>query len=239
MAESSGDDWPRTGTRRDNRGRKPMERRKFVVGLGSLAAGGAAVTGTGAVSQFNSGDRDISAEVVGDASAYVALTKYDNGQGNPDEGKSDPSGSDGQTRHGNFVTFSGSPAKLSLDFSKQSSARSGNPQSGNTLGGTGLNPGSTYYFDEVFQVLNLSNNSGNAVGELEAWISESIPGILFYKGSSNGSRTVLDGSSQSNKLSMSPGQAEAVGVKIVADDLASNNVTDQFQVIAQNPNNGL
>ena len=49
-----------------------MERRKFVVGLGSLAAGGAAAMGTGAISVTNF-DRALDAEVVGDASAYLGL----------------------------------------------------------------------------------------------------------------------------------------------------------------------
>jgi len=49
-----------------------MQRRKFVLGLGSLAAGGAAATGTGAFS-FTQTDRNISLDVVADNNAYLAL----------------------------------------------------------------------------------------------------------------------------------------------------------------------
>jgi hypothetical protein len=42
-----------------------MKRRKFVVGLGSLAAGGAAATGTGAFSQMGAG-RSLSVKVSND-----------------------------------------------------------------------------------------------------------------------------------------------------------------------------
>jgi len=49
-----------------------MERRKFVIGLGSLAAGGAAATGTGAFSQSQTG-REVQVSVVEDSNGFVAL----------------------------------------------------------------------------------------------------------------------------------------------------------------------
>jgi len=57
-----------------------MERRKFVVGLGSLAAGGAAVTGTSAFS-FMQTDRDISLQVTSDGGSYLA---FRDGHENPE-----------------------------------------------------------------------------------------------------------------------------------------------------------
>jgi hypothetical protein len=48
-----------------------MERRKFVIGLGSLAAGGAAATGTGAFSTVT--ERSMEVDVVGEANAYAAI----------------------------------------------------------------------------------------------------------------------------------------------------------------------
>jgi hypothetical protein len=202
-----------------------MQRRKFVVGLGSLAAGASAVMGTGAVSQFRSGDRSISVETVGDADAYIALQK-------PDDGLSD----NGDTRNGNFVEFNNE--KLSLDFTSDNptSARSGNPQQGNSLGGDGVNPGSTYYFDGTFEIRNLSNNSGSGVGEIETWINESLNGISFYTGTSAGSRTPFN---TNNREQLSPGQAVAVGVKIVEENLDSDPFNGSFEVIAQELGNGL
>ena len=177
------------------------------------------------MSQFNSGDRAIEIETVGDASAYIALQR-------PDSGLSD----DGDTRNGNFVEYDDD--KLSLDFTSNNptSARSGDVEEGNSLGGDGVNPDSTYWFDGTFEIRNLSNNSGSGVGEIDVWINESIDGITFYTGSSPGSRTKLN---QSNSESLSPGQAVAVGVKIDESSLSSDDVDESFQVVAEEQGNGL
>ena len=50
-----------------------MQRRKFVVGMGSLAAGGAAAIGSGAFNSVNA-NRSVSVEVADDASAFLGLT---------------------------------------------------------------------------------------------------------------------------------------------------------------------
>ena len=49
-----------------------MERRKFIAGLGSLTAAGAAGIGTGAFSSARA-ERDLSVAVADDAAAYLAL----------------------------------------------------------------------------------------------------------------------------------------------------------------------
>lgn len=49
-----------------------MERRKFVAGLGSLAAGAAAATGTGAFASVEA-TRSVSVKVAGDEAAYLGL----------------------------------------------------------------------------------------------------------------------------------------------------------------------
>jgi len=49
-----------------------MDRRKFVVGLGSIAAGGAAAMGTGAFASVEA-TRSVSVNVAGDGSAYLGL----------------------------------------------------------------------------------------------------------------------------------------------------------------------
>ena len=50
-----------------------MERRKFVIGLGSLAAGGAAATGTGAFSAAQISGREANIQVAGDSGALLQL----------------------------------------------------------------------------------------------------------------------------------------------------------------------
>jgi hypothetical protein len=202
-----------------------MQRRKFLVGVGSLAAGASAAMGTGAVSQFESGDRAIEVETVGDASAYIALQR-------PDDGLSD----NGGTRNGNFVEFDSDKMHLDFTSNNPTSARSGNPQQGNSLGGDGVNPDSTYYFDGTFELRNLSNNSGSGVGEIEVWINENINGVTFYTGSSAGGRTPFN---TNNRESLSPGQPLAVGVKIEQEDLDSDDIDGMFEVVAQELDNGL
>ncbi len=49
-----------------------MQRRKFLIGMGSLAAGGAAATGTGAFTQVTA-ERDVTVKTAGDAGAYLDL----------------------------------------------------------------------------------------------------------------------------------------------------------------------
>ena len=51
-----------------------MERRKFIIGAGSLAAGGAAALGTGATSTYSLNDRTVGADIVSDTSGLVRLT---------------------------------------------------------------------------------------------------------------------------------------------------------------------
>ena len=50
-----------------------MERRKFVIGMGALAAGSAAAIGTGAFSSVEA-ERSVEIDVEGDAEAYLRLT---------------------------------------------------------------------------------------------------------------------------------------------------------------------
>ncbi|WP_206043448.1 hypothetical protein [Haloarcula rubripromontorii] len=56
-----------------------MQRRKFLIGLGSLAAGTAAATGTGAFSGVRA-SRNVSANVASDDKALLALRDATNGE---------------------------------------------------------------------------------------------------------------------------------------------------------------
>ncbi len=50
-----------------------MERRKFVIGLGALAAGSSAAVGSGAFTQMTTTGRDMTVDVVNDDMASIAL----------------------------------------------------------------------------------------------------------------------------------------------------------------------
>ncbi len=65
-----------------------MRRRKYLIGLGSLAAGSAAAVGTGAFTSVQA-ERDITIDTAADASAYVGIEPHNgpNGQyASTDEG---------------------------------------------------------------------------------------------------------------------------------------------------------
>ena len=57
-----------------------MQRRKFIIGTGALAAGGAAALGTGAFTSVEA-DRNVEVNVTDDASAYLGLEAADHPNG--------------------------------------------------------------------------------------------------------------------------------------------------------------
>jgi hypothetical protein len=110
-----------------------MRRRKVLAGLGSLAAGGAALMGTGAFSSSEVSGREINVNVAADSDAFVELNALADNRG--DNGPTYAKEANGQLQ----LLFNGD----SFD-------------DGNVIGAgpQGLNPNSEYNFDEVFQVGN-------------------------------------------------------------------------------------
>ena len=79
-----------------------MERRKFVIGMGSLAAGSAAAVGSGAFSSVEA-ERDITVETGGDNEAYLGL----------EAGRND------------IISEDGGDGQLSLDLGSQTTEKGG------------------------------------------------------------------------------------------------------------------
>ncbi|WEL17528.1 DUF1102 family protein [Halorhabdus sp. SVX81] len=69
-----------------------MERRKFLIGMGSLAAGSAAAMGTSAFTS-TSANRQLSVQVANDAAAYMGLSAVD---GSPNSAYVSQDGSNGE-----------------------------------------------------------------------------------------------------------------------------------------------
>jgi hypothetical protein len=102
-----------------------MKRRQFVVGLGAIAAGGAAI-GTGAFTSTEA-DRSVSVSVADEDQAYLALS---------------PTQADNAT----FATQdSGTNNQIAIDI---------NDAAGTEKNGEGVGLHSVYEFDNVFQVEN-------------------------------------------------------------------------------------
>ncbi|PSP37609.1 hypothetical protein BRC71_11650 [Halobacteriales archaeon QH_7_65_31] len=102
-----------------------MERRKFLIGAGSLAAGAAAATGTGAFTDV-SAQRTASVTVSGDSDAYLALKK-----------------DSAENRNSEYAD--GSNAQMTVDLDG----------SDNSPSGTGVNQGATTRIFDIFSIKNL------------------------------------------------------------------------------------
>jgi hypothetical protein len=105
-----------------------MERRKFVIGMGSLAAGGAAAMGTGAFTAAEVSGRSIGVQVTDDSQSLIALNV---GEG----GTTD-----------NYVSYNN--GELVIDFENDGS----NANNGDSA--AGVNPNSKYQLGDVPQDLD-------------------------------------------------------------------------------------
>ncbi|WP_424013429.1 hypothetical protein ACOZ35_09800 [Halorubrum xinjiangense] len=99
-----------------------MERRKFVIGLGSLAAGGAAAMGTGAFSAAQIDGREANIEVSSDENALIQLVPGDEVEGVTDSTVDDR------------VGYEGGQLYISFDSDE---------------GGNGINPNSIYQVGSI------------------------------------------------------------------------------------------
>jgi hypothetical protein len=103
-----------------------MQRRKFLVGMGSLAAGGAAAMGTGAFTSVTA-NRGIEVDTADDSDAFLAI-EADNTE-NADE----------------YVNTNG--GTISLDFTNTNN-------SGYPGGGSGVNANGVTVFDDLLNITN-------------------------------------------------------------------------------------
>jgi hypothetical protein len=103
-----------------------MDRRKFLIGMGSLTAGSAAAMGTGAFTTASSA-RTVSVNVAADSSGFVEITAL----------------------NGTYASGTGD-GQLELNFNENSGLGifDGDAE--------GLNPDSTFNFAEVFRIANIS-----------------------------------------------------------------------------------
>lgn len=107
-----------------------MQRRKFIAGVGSLAAAGAAGIGTGAFSSVQA-DRGIDIDVTGDASAFLSFEKTDN-------------------PNADYVSI-GEDGTISLEFDGSHASGNSNVDAGNV---EGLNADSFTQIGELFNITN-------------------------------------------------------------------------------------
>jgi len=145
-----------------------MQRRKYLAAVGSLAAGGAAMMGTGAFSQSELRDRPVSAAVVNDANGFVGLLDNDSGLPNDE-----------------YATYENGKLKLAFDGSSLS-----DPEGFVGGSGNGLNTESTYFFDGVFGV---ASKSEEKISPQIDWSGLDNPGnFVFYATAAGGRPDEID-----------------------------------------------
>jgi hypothetical protein len=98
-----------------------MNRRKFLIGAGSLAAGSAAAMGTGAFTSVDA-DRTVSVSVAGDASALLAIEPAEEG------GSETPNASEYVNDNGNAVELDFTGSDIDDDGSDEASGINANAE---------------------------------------------------------------------------------------------------------------
>ena len=186
-----------------------MQRRKYLATLGSIAAGGAAATGTGAFSSMTSGERSVTVQVEDDANSFLGLV---------------PAADDQPNHHGHFAEQNSDKHEINVN--------------GDNLtfpNGNGVNPDSEYDIDNVFKIQNLGPNGSPSTGEVAAWISSNTASrVSFYWG---GDPTdSAEGST--NSETMSPSDERKIGMHIDATGLdSSDTISGEIVISAEDQAN--
>jgi len=217
-----------------------MQRRKFIAGVGSLAAGAAAVTGTGAFTSVQA-ERSVSVNVASDPNAYLGLNPIG------DRASTDADG------------------ELKLDFSTSSTGSQGLNQNARTaftdlfqIRNQGDNPvyvGVGLKESDVYETTSQSNSKPHLFdyNELSGFVyaeeSGSGPGLSFNGGNGNmhidsggrvdvsfGSNGVSDPAS--NPRILYAGESVNVDLSIVhsGDDELTGGGGDRITIAAAEPN---
>ncbi|GAB7014224.1 DUF1102 domain-containing protein [Halolamina salina] len=122
-----------------------MERRKFIAGLGSLTAAGAAGIGTGAFTSVQA-DRSLSIQTAGDANAFLSITKAEDDNG------------DVYANAQEYVDISN--GEVSLDFTQVEDTANASA--------SGINKNAKTIFDRLLDVTN------NGTQDVEFWIESDL-----------------------------------------------------------------
>jgi hypothetical protein len=196
-----------------------MQRRKFIAGIGSLAAGGAAAMGTGAFTTARTGNRGVSVTTEDDSDSFLAIfpSTAEEAASGPEPGKS---------ANGRYAAETGNPGTLELQFNEKSR--------GTFPTGDGINEGSVYEFDDVFRIRNDSAVNGGPTGPTEVDIflnaSDAPEGVDFYVGEDPSNS--IEG--PSNAEARNSGQAGLqVGVKITEQEYKGDKASGQITVVAE------
>lgn len=183
-----------------------MQRRKLLIGMASIAAGGAATVGTGALSSIQA-QRTISGKVVGDEKAYLEINGYDTS--------------------GNSFAVETSNNQLALDFDADPDYDEYD-ESNSSLGNEeafGLNPDAVSSFDRVFRIQN------DGTEPLAVYIEDSLDAVSWYgtKNDSEDGEPPVDPTTNGDSIE---GRGNAVTLQPF-DDAEEDDDTDNDPVSAE------
>ena len=185
---------------------KTMERRKFLVGLGSASIGGSALVGSGAFSRVES-QRGATIQVAEDPYAYLGLAKC----GYPDD-----------------ETPNSSYAHLDGDGHLEILMNDENPDHLEGDLGAGVNSDSMTWFHNVFQICNQGKETVCVhIEEFETLDNHEDydePTVDFYLGDEDydgvHDRSIVG---EENRFELEVGECECVGIKTVTKGLSESN----------------
>lgn len=171
-----------------------MERRRFLVGMGSAAVGGSALVGSGAFTRVES-QRRVNIEIAEDPDAYLGLDKC-------------PQTSDTYKPNSSFVEFE--DGHLVVNMSEDNPTEDG---------GKGVNSDSRTWFDDVFQICNQGKQQVYYWIEAEPAL-ETDDGygdaVQFYFNASPDTRVDIEEESKSLPI----GHCHCIGIKTVTKGLS-------------------
>lgn len=188
-----------------------MERRKFLIGAGSLAAGSAAAVGTGAFTSV-AADRTLSINVAGDASAFLSISKARATNGNVYPNAQE------------YVEGDPQSGTVSLDFTQADDSE--------VSSASGINEDAKSIFDNLLDITN--NGTQDVVLSVDSDLIASQGGYLgIYAENSQGDssdNTGLSSSDTSQTTTLAPGEtASNIGIYIPKgtnfDDISGGTLT--------------
>ena len=164
-----------------------MERRKFLVGLGSASIGGSALLGSGAFSRVES-HRDVTIQVAEDPDAYLGLSKCN-------------------TPNGSYVEID-EKGHLAIRMDEE------NPTIGDSPLGSGVNSDSRSWFHRVFQICNQGKEDVCVWIEDDdswPWFDEDERRVEFYL-EDDDEQSIIG---EENAIKLELGQCVCIGIKTV------------------------
>jgi hypothetical protein len=181
-----------------------VKRRKFLIGAGSLFAGGAAATGTGAFTEMRSGERSVKVRAADDSDGFVAIGPA---------GELEVEGVNTSPTPTNGIVKENDDGEVYIDIT------------GRRTDKIGVNEGSTYWWDEALEIALWKASDGNTGygGGLNhsflVSIQENIPGVTFYTGTGENRSYGVSDIELDNQGNNSTPQSVLIGIRVKEDEL--------------------